>query len=722
MTSSGDHQGSGLPDAWFLGPKAEHGRVWGEFFRYIIEDYFHWRRNYFPHDPVVISRSKQREHEEFWDAMGEQLDAVLNELKAHFPFYSPRYIAHMLSEQSLPAVLGYLAGMLYNPNNVTDEAAPVTVRLELEVGRQIAAMIGYDEGRAWAHLTSGGTMANIEALWVARLAQFVPLMVQDFCRTSDLSFPATDDGKDIRELTPARLVALPPGTAVTMPRRLVRHLVRHQGDTPEYACDRVNESLQSSDFNPGRVGVHAVSAALGLQPRLFTSAAAHYSIPKSANVLGYGQKSVQLVGVTDDYRLDAAELGERLWDLGEDEYIAAVIGIVGTTEMGSVDPMHEITALRRRLEEERRRSFWIHADAAWGGYIASLFRGHGDDIDAVDPVGSYTAAIDAREPLRLPARVDGDAPIEEDLAWDDPEVYRAFLALGEADSVTVDPHKMGYVPYPAGLVAFRSGLVTELITQRAQCIAEEPTGVSALEEPEPIDAVGPFIIEGSKPGAAATACWLAHTTIPLEARGHGQIMKATLLSAQRLTRYLELHADHLYWVFEEELRQRSGEKGEPFEPCRSPFAFRTLFKPDTNLVCFLAVPRIEEGGRLVAATGELGALNRLNEAVYEQLTIPHTRRGIDFPYAQPYFVSRTRLGFPEYSPETVAKLLEELGISSTAFEAAGLFVLRATVMNPFYHLARSTDRARPGREPMDYLLDFVRHLHAVTRQVRMVEG
>ena len=53
--------------------------------------------------------------------------------------------------------------MLYNPNTVTSEVAPVTVRLEIEAGRLISRMIGYDDG-SWAHLCSGGTTANIEAL------------------------------------------------------------------------------------------------------------------------------------------------------------------------------------------------------------------------------------------------------------------------------------------------------------------------------------------------------------------------------------------------------------------------------------------------------------------------------------------------------------------------------------------------------------------------------
>ena len=131
----------------------------------------------------------------------------------------------MLSEQTLPSVLGYFAGMLFNPNNVTAEAAPITVELELEVGRMVAAMLGFNPKRAWAHITSGGTVANLEALWVARTVQFVPLMVQEFCvqARGAVPYPARQwTMAPIQELATAELVALRPNEAILMWRKLAR--------------------------------------------------------------------------------------------------------------------------------------------------------------------------------------------------------------------------------------------------------------------------------------------------------------------------------------------------------------------------------------------------------------------------------------------------------------------------------------------------------------------
>src|SRR5687768_6654847 len=169
-------------DAWFLGPKAEHGDIWLETITYIFRDYIHWRRNYFPEDPIVLSRERRKSCELWFETLQNEIDKILNQLKAHFPFYSPRYNAHMISEQTFPAVVGYFAAMLYNPNNVSEEAAPITLALEIEVGKMVAGMLGYNPNTSWAHICSGGTLANTEAHWIARMAQFAPLTVQEYCR------------------------------------------------------------------------------------------------------------------------------------------------------------------------------------------------------------------------------------------------------------------------------------------------------------------------------------------------------------------------------------------------------------------------------------------------------------------------------------------------------------------------------------------------------------
>lgn len=89
------------------------------------------------------------------------------------PFWSPRYQAHMCTDLSMPAMLGYMMAMMYNPNNVAIEASPISTVAEIQVGEQLCDMFGFvndpenkSEPTAWGHVTCGGTVANLESIWV----------------------------------------------------------------------------------------------------------------------------------------------------------------------------------------------------------------------------------------------------------------------------------------------------------------------------------------------------------------------------------------------------------------------------------------------------------------------------------------------------------------------------------------------------------------------------
>lgn len=705
--------------AWFLGPKAEQGDLWYDLVSYIFQDYIHWRRNYFPNDPVVITRERRREHEQWQDRLIDDLNTVLNNLKAHFPFYSPRYIAHMISEQTLPGVLGYFAGMLYDPNNVTDESAPVTVKLELEVGRMVSEMLGYKPNKAWAHICSGGTIANIEALWVARMVQFMPFIMRDYCKEHRLEFAVkTASGKNaaLRDLNDRELIGLRPNEAIFMVRKLARYEVDTIGREQTAVLDGINLHIQNSEYNIKLRGYDAVIAKIKMRPVSFVSAAAHYSIKKAANVLGYGEDSVRMVPVDSRFRLDVSALHAMLDRLREHEYVASVVGIVGTTEQGAVDPIHEIAAVRHSLSQSKNESFWLHVDAAWGGYIRSIFLGHSPEKSAADKKPRsldetckwYIDAIGARDKVThdyfVSRRREHTAEAGETIAWDNPEVYKAFIAMSDADSIAVDPHKMGYIPYPAGVVAFKNGLVTELMTQKALYISDEMEGIKSIDELLEIKAVGPYILEGSKPGAAATACWLAHKTIPLNVHGHGKIVRATLLNARKLCWYMQHHRKN-FDGFEIEcgFKSRSGER------FIHPFTFVPMYKPDTNIVCFIAVPMSWKGNKLAPMDMPLKWINELNHRIHDELDIPKAGRGTTMPYAKEYFVSNTTFEKSRYAGHAIEALFSSIHVSQHDYNEHGLLVLRSIVMNPLYQTAQA--------EGIDYLAGYVKHLHKVARFV-----
>jgi glutamate/tyrosine decarboxylase-like PLP-dependent enzyme len=92
--------------------------------------------------------------------------ALAERLTGNYPFFHPSYAGQMLKPPHPAAVVGYLATMLINPNNHALDGGPPTAEMEKEVVGQLAAMFGIRQHLG--HLTTSGTIANLEALYVAR--------------------------------------------------------------------------------------------------------------------------------------------------------------------------------------------------------------------------------------------------------------------------------------------------------------------------------------------------------------------------------------------------------------------------------------------------------------------------------------------------------------------------------------------------------------------------
>ncbi|MDQ3549396.1 MAG: aminotransferase class V-fold PLP-dependent enzyme, partial [Chloroflexota bacterium] len=101
----------------------------------------------------------------------ERLQSVLSELserlRDNYPYGHPRYAGQMLKPPHPVAVLAYATAMQINPNNHALDSSMATSRMEREAVADLARMFGYGDTHL-GHLTGGGTIANLEALWVAR--------------------------------------------------------------------------------------------------------------------------------------------------------------------------------------------------------------------------------------------------------------------------------------------------------------------------------------------------------------------------------------------------------------------------------------------------------------------------------------------------------------------------------------------------------------------------
>jgi glutamate/tyrosine decarboxylase-like PLP-dependent enzyme len=118
-----------------------------------------WQRSFGAYDGHP---SVQVGDEQFGAAFGE----LTRRLADNYPFFHPAYAGQMLKPPHPAAVVGYLAAMLINPNNHALDGGPATAAMEKEVVGQLAVMFGLPSHLG--HLTTSGTIANLEALYVAR--------------------------------------------------------------------------------------------------------------------------------------------------------------------------------------------------------------------------------------------------------------------------------------------------------------------------------------------------------------------------------------------------------------------------------------------------------------------------------------------------------------------------------------------------------------------------
>lgn len=99
-------------------------------------------------------------------ALREALERYADRLTGNYPFFHPRYAGQMLKPPHPAAWLGYALAATINPNNHALDGGPPTSAMEKELIPKLGRMFGFDS--SLGHLTSSGTIANLEALYVGR--------------------------------------------------------------------------------------------------------------------------------------------------------------------------------------------------------------------------------------------------------------------------------------------------------------------------------------------------------------------------------------------------------------------------------------------------------------------------------------------------------------------------------------------------------------------------
>ena len=622
---------------YFLGPSGENDRWLEDLIVEFVRDHAFWRRNFHPEDGHRIT-AEAPYRPDFLEAKARTREALIQlsgELKRSVPIFHPRYLGHMSSDLLIPGLVARILTTLYNPNNVSEESAPVTLAHELETGRDLAEMFGFNtdpaaEPCAWGHLTSGGTVANYEALWNFRAVKFYGVALREGVKESELATgPVGPLKKELADYSKWELVNMTISQMISL-RREVALAVR---DTGRDGFARLRRAVRRERVETAGIAEFFTRHPELRPPRVLVASSAHYSWEKGMKVLGLGTAQLVKVAVDGHMRLDPGHLEECLAEAFDTKTpVLGVVGVLGTTEFGTVDPIHEIIAARRRWNE-RGADFFVHVDAAWGGYLASVFR---------DSEGG----LRTREQVRSEFR---EFPSEL--------VYRAFTSVRHADSVTIDPHKLGFLPYAAGAFVARNRDVVDFVTQQAAYVFDLGDVEGEVPREQKLRNLGQYILEGSKPGAAAASVAVAHQVLPLHCDGLGRILRHTV----RACEHFYLSARRAAARLEDRVR------------------LIVPFEPDSNLVC-IAVNR--NGNR------SLGRMNRFARRVFARMKVDATR-----PVQFARFIgSYTSLRRESGNAGQCGRILEALGIDPRTFvtvpdspeeQSDHIFILRHTLMNPF---------------------------------------
>ena len=98
-------------------------------------------------------------------ALGKVIDEVATRMQDNYPYFHPQYAGQMLKPPHPIARIAYAMSLWVNPNNHALDGGRASSAMEKECIVELAAMFGWQD--TLGHLTGGGTMANLEALWIA---------------------------------------------------------------------------------------------------------------------------------------------------------------------------------------------------------------------------------------------------------------------------------------------------------------------------------------------------------------------------------------------------------------------------------------------------------------------------------------------------------------------------------------------------------------------------
>lgn len=602
--------------AVFIGDKGENGETYKRLMNQLMDDHLGWRLNYVPEDMDAITMEEQEAPD--FVATTERMEEVLHDLSHRMrsgaiPWQSAgRYWGQMNAETLMPSIIAYSYAMLWNSNNVALESSMATSEMEAEIAVDFADLFGFPDG--WGHITADGSVANLEGLWYARCIKSIPLSVNEL-------YPDKVKGKDEWQL-------------LNMSVEEILDLV--ESLTPE--------EIDAVKANSSRSGKFIQKLGKWIVPQT-----KHYSWVKALDICGVGLNQMVAIPVKTNYRMDTEALEKTIRQLAAEKTpILGVVAVVGTTEEGQVDEVDKVVEIRERLKKEGIY-FYLHVDAAYGGYGRALF---------IDEDGTFVDYDKLDDLMKKHNVFNYPVTITED-------VYNGYKAIKDAESVTVDPHKMGYIPYTAGGIALKYKNMRNIISYFAPYVFEK-----SVKAP---DVLGAYILEGSKAGATAAAVWVAHRILPLNITGYGRLMASSIEAARRFRDFLGNLEFNI--------------KGKTIK-------VYPLNHPDFNMVDWV----FKEDGN-----NDLAAINKLNEEMFDYSSYMEGD-----VYNNNFITSHTTFPYDDYG-DSPMDFVERMGVSEDEWNKVHeVTLLRAAIMSPYLNSDRVFDYyAKEIKKAMEQKLKMI---------------
>jgi len=650
----------------FLGPQAENLEFFEKIISDIVKDNAFLRRNYQVDDELIITE-QDKLSDDYINSITEfhnHLKIVLNQLKKSVPTYHPRHIGHMNADVMMSGVAGFMSALLYNPNNIINIASPASTLMEIDYIDALCKMVGFPgfsrtnkEKGSWGHLCSGGTSANIEALWVLRNLKYFPVSLKIAANSTvknekKCSFlnDLLIDNKSIENHTFNTLLQVSVNSIYDLMNQVLLSISKHLQvnsankiikDVIQYYDDFI---LPYTSQKIGIVGIHQYCFKLGeilKQPVVYISRTCHYSWEKAMDIVGLGRSNLIKIAVDRDFRINTVELYENI--CSNDNPVLAVIDIMGTTEEGAIDDLDKIIQQRA----QKGNSYFVHVDGAYGGYFATLIDINNElkPSDYNFDFKTFLNQIIDEEKIKINKETVSKI-VKTYFAFND-NWYSKVEALKYVDSITIDPHKLGYIPYPAGAILFKDSRSRDLISFYAPYVTNENSqDISAIH-------LGQWTLEGSRPGASAVACYLSNKILPLNKDGYGKLLGCTIIGAIRL-----LNSIDKFNKADDKIN-----KGYQVIP---------LFKSDSNVVCYIITnPKIIKSPKL---------LNIFTNAVFKAFAIDAQRIIPDYNF----ILSDSLWEYDKYQCQ-IKEILKNAGIDENYHEemqGEKLEYIRSVMMNP----------------------------------------